>query len=300
MRDLDNRIAVVICSVGRPDELADLVPHLTKQTRMPDRVVFVVTKPEDAPQDLTAPFSEGTEAVVLYSDKGLTKQRNMGLDAVQNDCDLVVFFDDDFVPSRYALEGIEGAFAAWPDVNGMTGHLIADGINGGGYEAAQAADMVAQYDTTPRSEPTVLRSGLVGLYGCNMAYRLSAVGETRFDPALPLYGWQEDIDFAAQIPGERIKTDAFSGVHCGTKNGRETAGARLGYSQLVNTWYLWRKGTMSGRFAFKLAARNMIANHVKLLRPEPWIDRKARAIGNWRAVKDILTGIAHPERILEF
>lgn len=301
MTNDQTRIAVVICSVGRPQELSDLVPHLMAQTRPADRVVFVVTKPEDVPPALASRFEQTTSASVLFSEKGLTRQRNTGLDAVQNDCDLVVFFDDDFVPSRYALAGLEAAFARWPEVNGMTGALIADGINAQGYDDAQAAAMVAKHDAHPPAvEAQVLRRNLDGLYGCNMAYRLSAVGSTRFDPALPLYGWQEDIDFAARIPGERIKTDAFSGVHRGAKNGRETAGMRLGYSQLANTWYLWRKGTMTGRFALKLAARNMAANHLKLLRPEPWVDRRARAIGNWRALGDIVIGRAHPERILQF
>jgi len=131
-----------------------------------------------------------------------------------------------------------------------------------------------------------------------MACRVAVIGSARFDEASPLCGWQEDIDFAAQIEGERIKTDAFAGVHRGAKSGRETAGQRLGYSQIANPWYLWRKGTMTPRFALRLATRNMAANHLKSLRPEPWIDRRARAAGNWRALFDILRGRAHPERIL--
>lgn len=56
---------------------------------------------------------------------------------------------------------------------------------------------------------------------------------------------------------------------------------------------------MSSRFAMKLAARNFVANHVKLLRPEPWTDRRGRAVGNWRALIDILRGKAHPKRIFD-
>ena len=184
----------------------------------------------------------------------------------------------------------------------MTGLLIADGINGPGYDETAAEAMVADHDaaTPPTSarDPEIINAGLEGLYGCNMAYRMSAIDGARFDERLPLYGWQEDIDFAARIRGERIKTDAFAGVHRGAKSGRETSGKRLGYSQIANTWYLWRKGTMSFRFAARLAMRNMAANHIKALRPEPWIDRRARARGNWRALLDIVTGRSDPERIL--
>lgn len=293
-----SRIAVIICSVGRPQTLAELVPHLTAQTRPADRVLFVVTKDKDVPDNLVALFGDHLTPEIMISEKGLTRQRNMGLDAVAGDCDLVIFYDDDFVPSKSSLSGLEAAFARWPEVSGMTGALLADGINGPGLDDAEAAQQVADYDAKALPEPKVLRSGLEGLYGCNMAYRMAHVGETRFDPALPLYGWQEDIDFAARLPGDRIKTNAFAGVHRGAKSGRETTGARLGYSQLANPWYLWRKGSMSGRFALRLAARNFAANHVKMLNPEPWTDRKGRARGNWRALFDILTGRAHPERIL--
>lgn len=294
------KLAVVVCSVGRPDCVSEIVDHLKRQTRLADRIVVAVTRPEDVGATGQDAHGLGTDVEVIFCKKGLPRQRNAALDALGQGADIVVFFDDDFVPSRYALAGIEAAFARWPDVNGMTGALLADGINGAGYDASEATAMAAHYDEAgPPLEPNILKSGLAGLYGCNMAYRLSAVGKTRFDPALPLYGWQEDIDFAAQIPGGRIKTDAFCGVHRGAKSGRETAGRRLGYSQLANTWYLVRKGTMQPRFALRLSLRNLLANHLKIFRPEPWIDRRARAAGNWLALWDILRGKAHPERILD-
>lgn len=295
-----SRLAVVICSAGRPDCLADLVPFLDNQSRPADRVIFSVPGPEHIGFDPAPRFGHGTRAEVIHPPKGLPRQRNAGLDALAGDADIVVFFDDDFLPSRHALAGIELAFAARGDVGGMTGHLIADGINGPGFDHTEAAEMVARWDSD-HPEPTegrVLRRNLAGLYGCNMAYRVSSIGDARFDEALPLYGWQEDIDFAARISGARIKTDAFAGVHRGAKSGRETAGQRLGYSQIANTWYLWRKGTMTARFALRLATRNMAANHLRMLRPEPWIDRRARAIGNWRALFDVARGRADPGRIL--
>ncbi len=304
MSQTGKKIAVIICSVGRPDCLRQIVPALNNQTRPADRVLFVVTKPEDIGFDPAPLFGHGTRAETVIAAKGLPKQRNAGLDLVQHDCDYVVYYDDDFVPSRFALAGVERAFEAFPDVNGMTGHLIADGIHGTGISEDEAVRLVSAFDsriTDPAAAPlSVLRRGLTGLYGCNMAYRISAIRTNRFDERLPLYAWQEDIDFAARIAGSRIKTNAFSGVHRGAKSGRETAGRRLGYSQVANPWYLWRKGTMPARFAFKLAFRNTVANHVKAIWPEPWIDRRARAFGNWIAIFDILAGRSDPGRILDF
>lgn len=293
------KIAVVICSVGRPKILAELLPHLIGQSRLPDSIHLVVTKSEDVDEESIAALPETISIHQIISEKGLTKQRNAGLDAITGHADYVVFFDDDFVPSFHTLEGIIDAFEKWPKVNGLTGYLIADGINGKGFSDAKAKELIDEYDALPRTDPGIIKSGLEGLYGCNMAYRMSAVGDIRFDETLPLYGWQEDIDFAARIPGERIKTDAFAGVHRGAKTGRETSGARLGYSQIVNPWYLWRKGSMTGRFARRLAFRNVVANHLKVFRPEPWVDRRGRAIGNWIALWHIVTARAEPNQILK-
>lgn len=303
MTETPARIAVIICSVGRPDCLQELAPCLAAQERPADRLLFVVTRPEDIGFDPAPLFGPETRVEVIMAPKGLPRQRNAGLDAIAGDCDIAVFFDDDFVPARDALAGIEAGFARWPEVNGMTGHVIADGINSRGFGQQEAEELLQGWEAErARAAPVearILRRDLVGLYGCNMAYRMVAVGTARFDENLPLYAWQEDIDFAARIPGDRIKTDAFAGVHRGAKSGRETAGHRLGYSQIVNPWYLWRKGTMSGRYAARLAVRNILANHAKILRSEAWTDRRGRAKGNWLGIGDICRGAARPDRILK-
>ncbi|KIT16300.1 glycosyltransferase family 2 protein [Jannaschia aquimarina] len=295
-----SRLAVAICSVGRPDCVRDLIEPLVRQTRQADLIVFAVTRPEDIGFDPSELFPDETEVSVVLSEKGLPRQRNAALDKIGDRADIVVFYDDDFVPTKTSLAGVEAFFDAFADVNGATGDLIADGIHGAGYSHGDAMDLVTAYERDHSEQaPTIIREGLAGLYGCNMVYRLTAVGTERFDETLPLYGWQEDIDFAARIPGRRVKTDAFAGVHRGAKSGRETAGRRLGYSQMANPWYLWRKGTMTRRFALRLMSRNLVANHIKMLRPEPWIDRRARARGNWKALAEIATGRADPRRILD-
>jgi len=293
------RVALVICSVGRAEAISALLPWIARQTVAPSEVVFVVTRPEDLPDTSALP-----DAQVIYSEKGLPKQRNRGLDAVQKTNDAVFFIDDDYLPAETAIEGVATALKTWPDVVGVTGELLADGIRSGGLEVEKAAELITDQENKTKakgeaSSPIATQRNLVGLYGCNMAYRCAAIGETRFDERLPLYGWQEDVDFAARITGEKLRTDAFVGVHCGTTRGRETSGHLLGYSQIANVFYLARKGSLPKRFAFRLAFRNVLANHAKLLRPEPWVDRKGRVRGNWIALRDIFMGRSAPERILE-
>jgi len=289
------RVCVIVATVGRPEALRTLLGHLQRQTLQPQSVILSIEKAEDCPalDGLTIPIK------AVYGPRGLCQQRNRGLDASPQDSDIVAFFDDDYVPSRYALEGIVAAFERFPAAGGMNGVLLADGINGPGIDLHEAARTVEAVDLQRKSSSPNMLGRLQGLYGCNMVYRASAIGGERFDEALPLYGWQEDIDFSARLKGDKIKTDAFYGVHCGTKSGRETKGKRLGYSQIANNWYLLRKGTMTPRHALGLASSNVVANHLKMLNPEPWIDRRARAAGNWAALADLVRGRCTPARMLK-
>ncbi|WP_185997891.1 glycosyltransferase family 2 protein [Novosphingobium sp.] len=289
----DLTVAVVVASLGRPELIGQIHGLIDRQTCPADVLVFSVVGDADVPEGL----EESERVWLLKGRKGLCAQRNTALDALKGAYDLVVFYDDDFVPSRHSIEQIKQFFIAHPEVVGATGNVIRDGINGAGISFEDAQELVAQHEERNFS-PNCIVTGLDGLYGCNMAYRSSAIGSARFDERLSLYGWQEDVDFAASISrhGRLVKTFAFAGVHRGVKFGR-TSGVRLGYSQVINPSYLVKKGTMSKRFAGRLIIRNVLANHVKCLRPEPWVDRAGRAKGNWIGMFDLMRGRLTPERI---
>lgn len=299
----DARIAVIIASKGRSEILRAMIPYLNRQSLKPALLVIAVTDASDADFDLEALLDPAIEGHVLIAPPGSCAQRNAALRVLPDDVDYVVSYDDDFYPSRFALEGLAATFAHHPDVDGVTGVLIADGIGGPGITAAKADALLDAWDAAHPCDPSVppeVSRDTTGLYGCNMAFRARAAAGLEFDERLPLYGWQEDVDFAARLAGRRVETPAFTGVHLGTKTGREASGERLGYSQIVNAWYLWKKGNVPGGHVFGLALRNMLANHVKALRPEPWIDRAGRMRGNWLGLADIVTGRADPERILQW
>ncbi|WP_420384417.1 oligosaccharide flippase family protein [Novosphingobium sp.] len=293
------RVAVIIASTGRPGCVGDVIADLRRQTQLPSHIVISVTGPRDLP-----PASALVGAEVVISARGAATQRNSGLDhlaALDTDCDVVVFFDDDFVPSRHAIAGMARLFGENPAIVGATGAVLADGIKTPGIPYARAREIVANHDRAyerKHAAVPVMATGTPDLYGCNMAYRLSAITDLRFDERLKLYAWQEDVDFSVRTGsrGRLVKTDAFVGVHLGIKSGR-TSGVRLGYSQIQNPIYLWRKGTMPTAKAWGLMARNLASNHVRTLWPEPWVDRFGRVRGNWMGFADVLRGRLTPERI---
>ena len=278
------KLAVAVASLGRPDNLRALLESLARQTRRPDQVVLSLEKSKDCPALDGFPFPVDT----VFGPRGMTAQRNRALDQLAPDIDIVVFYDDDFVPSRLSLEGMAHAFSAFADVNAMTGVVLRDGIKGPGIPPAEAARIVQDWDEGRLLKAPEILEDRLGCYGCNMAFRVAAIGSVRFDENLKRYAWFEDLDFSARIPGRCVQTDAFAGVHCGEKSGRETNGRPLGYAQVVNPIYIWRKGALPFRFVFFRVARNVLSNHLRLFRQEPWVDRRGRAIGNWIGLGHVL------------
>jgi hypothetical protein len=285
------RIAVGIATKGRPDLVSASLACLSRQTRAADDVLLCPS----APADLPDPLPPGCR--VVSGPLGLPAQRNAILDGLAG-FDLVVFFDDDFFPCDDYLDQVERLMLARPDAGIVRGELVADGINGPGIVPAKALALIGAHPK-PAAERVV---PTYGAYGCNFVARLDIVRShgLRFDEALPLYGWQEDIDFSRQVAphGKVLRSNLLRGVHLGAKGGR-TSGLRLGYSQVVNPVYLVRKGTMSRDYAWRLVLRNIASNLMRSMWSEPHIDRRGRLRGNLWAFADWFRGRGHPGRILE-
>lgn len=287
------KILVAIPTLGRGGQLARLIDHLERQTRLPDEVI--VSAPDESHVDLADTRSFPIKLV--FGRQGLTIQRNRALELAQDRCDVVTFFDDDFVPADDYLERIEAEFEAHPDYAVVMGDVIKDGARNAGVDWPEALSVLAEARLTlPLDRPVVDH---VGAYGCNMSIRSRCIGNLRFDERLVLYGWQEDIDFTAQLRtrGRVVGIASIVGVHLGIKAGR-VSGVRFGYSQVVNPVYLIRKGTVPASFALPLMMRNIAANLLRSVRPEPYVDRRGRLRGNLIAMGHLLTGRVEPEYIL--
>ncbi|PTE20595.1 glycosyltransferase [Cereibacter changlensis JA139] len=284
-------LLVGIATTGRPEILGHTLRALAGQSRPPDRLLLCAAEGSD-----TAGLPALPGMRLLTAPRGLTRQRNAILDQAAAE-DVILFLDDDFLPAPDYLERLARAFAAHPEVVMMTGRVLADGIGGAGLRPEEAARILAASPPDPGAGMTPVYNG----YGCNMAFRAGPVlAGLRFDDRLPLYGWLEDVDFSRRISGHGriMRNDALRGVHLGVKSGR-TSGVRLGYSQIANPLHLIARRSMSPPRALLMLARNVAANGVKALRPEPWVDRRGRLRGNLLAFRDLLRGRLAPERALE-
>ncbi len=288
-------IAVAIATTGRAATLTETMRELAGQTRRPDLVAVCPAEPHDIEHDAVARL--GLAVATSLGDRGASAQRNALLRDMPP-VDLLLFLDDDFFLAPDYLAELIDLFTRHPDVVLATGTLLADGANGPGYAAAEARAMIgdASYPDAER-----LESVFCG-YGCNMAVRWSALAahRLRFDENLPLYSWAEDVEYSRQVApyGRLVKSNRLRGVHLATKRGR-TSGLRFGYSQVANQVYLRRKGVITTELAIRHGGRNVLANLRGLIRPETYIDRRGRLLGNLYGLLDLLRGRSSPLRILD-
>lgn len=290
------KIAVAFATSNRRDILSKTILCLSKQTRLPDQIFVSPAKPEDVDQgQLDASLVPVT---VLSGPVGLPAQRNTALDAAV-DADLMIFFDDDFIPAADFIECAALLFERLPDAVVATGRVIADGILGPGFSFSEGEDLVSRSPHAITHEVSDVHNA----YGCNMVVRMGPVRQhaLRFDENLPLYAWWEDVDFSRQLSrhGKVVQSSAMRGVHLGFKRSGRTPGRPLGYSQVANRIYLVRKGTVSRSHAWKGILRNLLANLAHVAKPEPWVDRRGRLTGNALALGDLVRGKLTPERILQ-
>jgi hypothetical protein len=180
----------------------------------------------------------------------------------------------------------------------LTGRVLRDGATTGEVPADEAAQALVESAAEPAAA-TWRRTR--ELYGCNFVVRAPIARLERFDDRLPLYSWLEDHDFARRClrRGALAEVDACVIVHRAAASGGRQAHRRLGYSQLMNPVYLWRKGSFPLWLAawelFRPVAKNVVCAATGS--GKQW--RRERLGGNLTAAADVLRGRLTPERIRE-
>jgi GT2 family glycosyltransferase len=286
------RAAVIIATKGRPQAITELLALLEKQSCAPEVIVISATEPSD----IGATPANNLNVEYLFGPAGSAAQRNRGLERVRTRADVAIFFDDDFAPAGNWIEQCMRLFSSAANIAGANGTVIRDGAKTQPVSWQQAREILA----LPRPTDPCAVSERTDLYGCNMAFRMSAIKELQFDERLVLYGWLEDKEFSRKAAknGRLVECSLFAGVHLGLQSGR-VSGKRYGYSQVVNAWYLHKKDALSLREASTHILKALVVNAAKTFRPENHIDRRGRLHGNLVGVMHLLSGACRPEKVAE-
>jgi GT2 family glycosyltransferase len=272
------RISVLIATKDRAELLPHILQRLERMERRPDLVCFSACSETDV---VSLKENSSIPVVTIFGAAGSPMQRNRGVRALRSESDIIVFFDDDFVPSRTWISELEKLFHETPDALGIGGILVADGARTGAIPIEEAQKLVDQFDVghfrtkTPAAETDEL-------YGCNMAFRSELFDVIIFDENLQSYAWLEDKDFCrrASRMGKLISAHNLTGVHLGYSGGRISE-VDLGAAQVRNPTYLCKKGTLSTMETFAIISRVVASNLFKSIRSEA---RRKRLSGNLRAI----------------
>lgn len=288
--------AVVVATKDRPQALNRLLDSLQHQTVRPDTIIVSACSPGDVDEK----YFSANNIQVLFGPPNLPAQRNRALVQIRQKAEIVIFFDDDFIPSRFWIERVQMLLKNQPEIGGVTGRVLADGVKSTEITWATGQSIVTEADdsVSPISIDDRISTARVSPYGCNMAFRASAIQNLEFDERLVLYGWLEDRDFGSRAArrSRMAFTDRLWGVHLGASNGR-TSGLRFGYSQVVNPWYLKKKGTMEPLDVHSYIVRALVKNTLGTVFRSSEIDRWGRLKGNLIGLMDILRSRWAPERI---
>src|SRR6476659_842431 len=242
MESAVDNIAVIIPSRGRPEELAETLFSIQRQTVISQDIILAVTSEQDVSPDVL----QADNVTLCIGEAGGTAKRNRAIRALHEGIEIVIFLDDDVELTRNYVEVVRSVFAQRPDLVGLNGNVLANG----GVDRLRARQIIEQHSrSTPEGNSILqLYPGTHGLYGCCMSVRRSLFDHIQFDERLKSYSWLEDADIGKRA--HRYGTIGFCPDAClvrlGSRRGRDSA-RKFGFAQIMNPVYLASTGVFRWR-----------------------------------------------------
>lgn len=251
-------LSVCVCTYCRPAELRRLLASVAAQAEQPADIIVVDGSPDGETERMMDDLTRNSGPAALRylrvdpAERGLTRQRNIGLAAVRTP--LVAFFDDDVVLLPGALGAmervhrehhpapvgvaamIENELRAPPAKWRLRRLLRAvPNLEPGRYTRS---GMSIPWSFLPAGAPVTEGDWLPG--GATM-WRTDAARATGFNVAFTGYGNGEDLEFSRRVQafGPLVMCPAARVLHLHAPGGRPDA-RKLGYMTVLNAWRIHR------------------------------------------------------------
>jgi len=294
-----HRIAFVVPTKDRPDDLRKMLASLAKQTRRPDQVV-VVDGSDPPVRAVVEEFALLPIEYVRVFPPSLARQRNAGMARLSNGITLAGYLDDDLVLEARAVERmLEFWDKATPQIGGAAFTITNNPPPG----ALSLKQLFGIDDARPGR---MLRSGCPSsitpqpadietdwLCGGATVWRRQVIESYRYDEWFVGTGFMEDIDFSCSVR-ERYRLFVVADARLAhySKPVRSDRQQLLGKWQVVNRMHIVRKHRARGLSvaaawyaSLGLFLLNAAAAVIRVRR-DPW----NRALGNAAGMLSELLG----------
>lgn len=281
--------SLIICTYMRPEPLLKLLQSVQKQSLYPDEVLIIDGSTNN---DIQINLNKNKIDSVKYfsvsdEDRGLTKQRNFGINQVSSNCDIVCFLDDDTILEENYFKELIKTYNIFPDALGVGGYItnetkwekVKDNYNPSinefyfdGWKRKDGSRFVLRKKLHLDSDcppgfsssfshgrsvsflpPTNKIYEVEQLMGGVSSFKKTVFEKLSFSTYFEGYGLYEDADFTlrvAKVGKLYINTAAKLG-HFHAEPGRPN---QYHYGKMVvrNGWYVWRVKNPNPNFLDRL------------------------------------------------
>jgi len=271
------KFSLIICTYKRPQALQRLLDSVAVQILYPSEIIIVDGSDDDATESM---LDNHKYVCLRYfrvppEHRGLTRQRNFGIERVELSSDVVCFLDDDTVLEEAYFKELIGTYEKYPDALGVGGYITNESETtfvGNDYQPTknefffdgwvrkEGSRFVVRKmlgldsDKPPGFSPEFSHGRSVGflppsgktyrveqLMGGVSSFRRQVFETHRFSEFFDGYGLYEDADFTFRVA-------ATGALYCNTAarlaHYHDAAGRpnqyRYGKMVVRNGWYVWR------------------------------------------------------------
>lgn len=294
-----HKIAYVVPTKDRADDLRKLLESLRKQTVAPDQIVIVDAS--DPPMDVIChAFQDLPLTYVREFPPSLARQRNAGMAALHDQITVAGYLDDDLELDPDATErmlafwntaGEKVGGAAFTIVNqpkrhpvfGMASALFL--LNG----RKQGKMLRSGFATSIATPATDIRTDW--LYGGATLWRRDVIASYDYDEWYIGHGFLEDVDYSYRVSRSyELWVIAGARVWHWPHPILKSKNISLGMQQVVNRFYFARKmGSFSMPALIWAIFGQCILNGLNAIRSRS-SDGLLRLVGNIKGIGRILTG----------
>lgn len=283
------KFSLIICSYMRPKPLLQLLQSVQDQTLYPDEILIVDGSTNAETELILAEnsFSNLHYFAVSPENRGLTKQRNYGIERVSKEMEVVCFLDDDTVLEKDYFEQLLKTYEIFPEALAVGGYINNESqfeyvgdlyepkINEFYFDGWKRKDgsrfilrkkIGLDSDCPPGFSPSFSHGRSVSflppsgriyeveqLMGGVSSFKKEVFDKIQFSTYFEGYGLYEDADFTLRVAkiGKLYVNTAAPLSHYHHPSGRPN---QYQYGKMVvrNGWYVWRVKNPSPSLKAKL------------------------------------------------